>query len=354
MRIGLVVYDGLDGTSGGYLYDRRVVAGLRDRGHEVEVVGIPREEYRTNLLDDGDPAVADALAALDVDVCLQDELCHPSLLGYNRRGTVDAPVVPVVHHLRCSEPWPARRRRLYRAVERRYLAGADGFVFNSRTTRRTVEDLVGPTDGVVAVPGRDHVDPAVTDDEVVDRAAEPGPIRVAFVGSVDERKGVHTLLRGLAGLPDGEWSLTLVGDRGVDPDYAARVDGLVESLGVGDAVTVAGRLPEAELAATLRGSHVLAIPSAYEGYGIAYLEGMGYGLPAVASAAGGAREVVADGETGFLVPPDDPDAVASAVGTLADDRDRLAEMGVAARRRFEAHPTWDDAAETVEAYLREF
>jgi glycosyltransferase involved in cell wall biosynthesis len=158
----------------------------------------------------------------------------------------------------------------------------------------------------------------------------------------------------MAGLPDGAWSLTLVGDRGVDPDYAARVDGLVESLGVGDAVTVAGRLPEAELAATLRGSHVLAIPSAYEGYGIAYLEGMGYGLPAVASAAGGAREVVADGETGFLVPPDDPDAVASAVGTLADDRDRLAEMGVAARRRFEAHPTWDDAAETVEAYLREF
>jgi len=72
--------------------------------------------------------------------------------------------------------------------------------------------------------------------------------------------------------------------------------------------------------------------------------GMSFGLPAIASrAGGGAIETVADGETGVLVDPDDPVAVARALDEFATDPDRLAAMGRAARRRYERHPSWAES-----------
>ncbi|MDS0476344.1 glycosyltransferase family 4 protein [Natrinema sp. 1APR25-10V2] len=350
MRLGLVVYDGLGRTSGGYRYDRRIVAGLRDRGHEVTVVPIPRDGYGTNLLDNLSPEVAADLTALDVDVLLQDELCHPSLVRHNRRRDDDVPVVSIVHHLRCRESRSTWRNALVRAIERRYLETVDAFVYNSDPTRETVEGLVDPKPSVVAPPGGDHVDPGVTRERIRSRAREPGPLRVVFVGTLVERKGLHTLLRGLAALPADEWSLTVVGDPTVDREYVRRIDRLVSALSVERSVTFAGRLSDDALSSTLREGHLLAVPSNYEGFGIVYLEGMGFGLPALASAAGGAREVVTDGKTGRLVPPGEPRTVAEAVGSFATDRERLAEMGVAARDAYDAHPTWADAVDRVETF----
>ena len=352
MQLGLVVYDGLDNTSGGYRYDRQLVERLRERDHGVRVLALPTGSYGSRLLDNVTTDVVTERSDLDVDVLLQDELCHPSLLRTNRRLPDATPVVSIVHHLRCSEPRSVWRNALYRAVERRYLESVDAFVFNSETTRDAVEALVGPTDGVVAPPAGDHVEPDLTRDQVRSRAREAGPLRVVFVGSVVERKGLHTLLRGLADRPDGEWSLTVVGDRSVDDAYTERVERLVDSLGVRQAVRFVGRVPDERLVSILRRKHVLAVPSSYEGFGMVYLEGMGFGLPALASTAGGASEVVTHGETGFLVPPGDSRAVGAALGSLANDRDRLSEMGVTARNRFESHPTWSDTVERVEAFLR--
>lgn len=348
MRLGLVVYGELDATSGGFRYDRRLVAGLRERGHEVTVLALSWDSYGRNLLDNVDPGVRADLRALEVDVLLQDELCHPSLVWHNRR-LGETPVVSVVHHLRSSEP--RALEAVYRAVERQYLRTVDAFVYNTGATRATVEELVGPTDGVVAPPAGDHFDPEPSRERIRERAREPGPLRVAFVGSVVPRKGLDVLVRGLAGHADAGWTLTVVGDPTVDEAYARRVRKLVDALEVGDAVEFAGRLPDGELAARLRESQVLAVPSTYEGFGMVYLEGMGFGLPAIATAAGGASEVVTDGTTGFLVPPDDPGAVGEAVDALASDRDRLAEMGVVARERFEAHPSWSDVVDRVEQFL---
>jgi glycosyltransferase involved in cell wall biosynthesis len=350
MRLGLVVYEGLDATSGGFRYDRRLVAGLRDRGHEVTVVALSRDGYGRNLLDNVDRGIRARLGDLDVDVLLQDELCHPSLAWHNRRlsGT---PVVSIVHHLRSSEPRPIPERAVYRAVERRYLRTVDAFVYNTDVTRTTVERLVGPTEGVVAPPAGDHFDPDLSRERIDERAHQPGPLRVAFVGSIVPRKGLHTLVRGLADHAEAGWTLTVVGDPTVDERYARRVRALVAALEVGDAVEFAGRVPDGELAGRLRRSHVLAVPSTYEGFGMVYLEGMGFGLPAIATAAGGASEVVTDGTTGFLVPPEEPGAVGEAVDALATDRDLLATVGVAARDRFEAHPSWTEVVDQVEQFL---
>jgi glycosyltransferase involved in cell wall biosynthesis len=344
MRVGLALYGSLDERSGGFRYDRKLVEGLRRAGDTVDVVELPWRAYPRGLLDSALPGVRDRLR-VDVDVMLQDELAHPSLVGHNRR--LPYPVVGVVHHLRASEPRPFAP--LYRAVERRYLATLDGVVCNSAATRDAVAALGVDTDAtVVAPPAGDRFDPAIGDDEIAARAGDR-PLRVVFVGNIEPRKGLDTLVEGVA-RADAAVDLTVVG-RAVDEGHVADVRRLVRERGLGDRVRFAGRLSDADLADVLRESHVLAVPSRYEGFGIVYLEGMSFGLPAVASRAGGATETVADGETGVLVDPDDPAAVARALEEFAADPDRLAEMGRAARRRYERHPSWDESTARVRRLL---
>jgi glycosyltransferase involved in cell wall biosynthesis len=339
MHVGLVVYGDLTPTSGGYLYDRRLVRHLRGEGDRVDLVSLPPRGYARSLTDNLSPGLYRALAR-DYDVLLQDELCHPSLVGANRLPGVAAPVVAVVHHLRASEP--RRLQPLYRAVERRYLQTVDATVCNGETTRAAVADCLGrQPPGVVAPPAGDRFDPEIADADVRERARE-GPLRLVFVGNVTRRKGLDTLVGGLATV-DGDWRLTVVGDTTVDPEYVDRVRRQIRTESVTDRVTIAGRLTDEELAATLREQHLLAVPSRYEGYGIVYLEGMSFGLPALASRAGGADEFV-DDDCGFLVDPGDRAAVAGHVAALLADRDRLADMAVAARRRYETHPSWEASA----------
>ena len=344
MRVGLALYGSLDERSGGFRYDRKLVEGLRRAGDSVEVVELPWRAYPRGLLDNASPTIRDRLR-VDVDVMVQDELAHPSLLLANR--DLPYPIVSVVHHLRASEP--RRLSPLYRAVERRYLATVDGVVCNSAATRDAVTALgVDPDATVVAPPAGDRFDPAI-DDAAIGERADERPLRVAFVGNIAPRKGLDTLVEGVA-RAEAAVELTVVG-RAVDEGHVADVRRLVRERGLGDRVRFAGRLSDADLGDTLRESHVLAVPSRYEGFGIVYLEGMSFGLPAVASRAGGAAETVTDGETGVLVDPDDPDAVARALEGFAADPDRLAEMARAARRRYERHPSWDESTARVRRLL---
>jgi glycosyltransferase involved in cell wall biosynthesis len=346
MRVGLTLYGSLDERSGGFRYDRKLLEGLRRAGDTVDTVELPWRAYHRGLLDNGSPRFRERLQA-DVDVMLQDELAHPSLFHTNR--SLPYPVVSIVHHLRASEG--RRLTPVYRAVERRYLATVDGVVCNSTETRDVVTDLgVDPDATVVAPPAGDRFDPGVDDATIAARARER-PLQVVFVGNITPRKGLDTLLEGVAAAGvDAE--LTVVG-RAVDEAYAGTVRRTIRECSLEDRVEMAGELTDEALADTLRSSHVLAVPSRYEGFGIVYLEGMSFGLPAIASRAGGATDVVTDGETGVLVDPDDPGAVSRALQQLASDPDRLAEFGLAARRRYERHPDWDETTARVRRLLQD-
>ena len=344
MRVGLALYGSLDEQSGGFRYDRKLVEGLRRVGDTVELVELPWRGYCRGLLDNASGALRRQLD-VDVDVMLQDELAHPSLVRTNRE--LSYPIVSVVHHLRSSEP--RRLAPLYRAVERRYLDTVDAAVCNSRTTRSVVSDL-GVDRTVVAPPAGDRFDPAIDPGEI-DRRARGGPLRVVFVGNITPRKGLDTLVEAV-GRARADIDLTVVGAP-ADEGHVEAVRAAVRERGLTDRVSFRGRLPDAELARVLEASHVLAVPSRYEGFGIAYLEGMSYGLPALASRAGGAVDLVTDGETGALVDPDDPAAVARELTRFATDRDRLAAMGRAARGRYEAHPDWAETTGRVRRLLAE-
>jgi glycosyltransferase involved in cell wall biosynthesis len=352
MHLGLVIYGSLDTLSGGYLYDRKLVEHLRGQGDEVTVVSLPWRNYAAHLADNFSPSLTRHLRAAPFDLLLQDELNHPSLFWLNGRlrREVAYPIVSIVHHLRCSEPRAGWMNRLYRAVERRYLGSVDGYVFNSHTTRGVVESLVG-TDkpSVVAYPAADHLDFGAP----VRAENADGPLRLAFVANLIPRKGLHTLLDALARLEPGSWRLAVIGSDEADPAYARAIRRQIERLGLAAGVTLTGALPSAGVAGHLAASDVLAVPSAYEGFGIVYLEAMGHGLPALACTTGAAHEIVTDGETGFLVAPGDAEGLADAIRLLAADRARLAAMGRAARRRFEAFPTWAEGGRAIRAFAQE-
>lgn len=345
MRVALVIYDSLDTVSGGYLYDRRLVDALRRQGDTVEIISLPWRRYARCLADNlaGD---LPARLAGEYNVVLQDELCHPSLAWANDRFVRRAPVVAIVHHLRCSEARPRRQNVLYRGVERRYLRTVDGFIFNSRTTQRTVEALVGGgRPHVVAYPGGDRLAAPVAD--------EPnrwgGPLRLLFVGNLIPRKGLHTLLAALASLRV-EWRLRVVG-RAADPAYAWRMAALAARRPLAGRVTWCGPLSDAALAAEMAAAQVMVVPSDYEGFGIVYLEGMVFGLPAIATTGGAAAELISDGVDGYLVAPGDTAALAERIAALADDRAQLAQMSAAARARFAHWPTWDDSCAAIRTFL---
>ena len=136
MRIGFVVYGSLDTVSGGYLYDRKLVECLRAEGETVEIISLPWRNYAAHLTDNFYFRLPQ-----DLDILIEDELNHPSLIFANH-GKHSYPIVSLVHHLRCSELRPAWQNTFYGWVEKKYLRSIDGFIFNSQTTQAVVHELV--------------------------------------------------------------------------------------------------------------------------------------------------------------------------------------------------------------------
>ncbi|ESS04119.1 MAG: glycosyltransferase [uncultured archaeon A07HR67] len=357
-RVAIVVYGDLDSRSGGFLYDRRLANHLATHGWAVDEVSLPERPPPRSLLTNLAVGLVDRLERCDVVV--EDAYCGPSLFLLNRR--LDTPVVALVHYLRSAVVDEGIRGRVTRTIEREYLQSADAYVFNSEPTREAVVSLCGVGAGgspgvdpgtsspldVVAPPAGDRLGeaPALSGDRLHDE-----PFRVVAVGNVTPRKGFDTLIRGLSRMDDGvEWRLCVVGDTSVDPDHVASLRTLASRQEITDDVRFVGRVTDDRLRAELRAAHVLAVPSRYEPFGIVYLEGMAFGLPAIASANGGASDFVGD-HNGALVPPDDPGAVAAAIAPLARDRGRLERLSRGARKTFRDHPTWEETCARVRTLL---
>jgi alpha-maltose-1-phosphate synthase len=175
---------------------------------------------------------------------------------------------------------------------------------------------------------------------------------VIFVGRITRQKGVPVLLRAASGLiPEAQ--LVLCAGQADTPELEAEVTELVEGLRAtrSGVLWIPEMLPKPDVIQLLTHATVFACPSVYEPLGIVNLEAMACGTAVVGSRTGGIPEVVADGETGLLVPPGDTEALASALNALLRDPARAAAMGEAGRKRAVAEFGWATiAAQTVALY----
>jgi glycosyltransferase involved in cell wall biosynthesis len=353
MRVGLILHGNLKTVSGGFFYDRMLVDYLRRQEDQVEIISLPWLVYARALLGNVSPRVWRRIQEVSVDVYLQDELAHPSLFWLNRRlrRLKRAPLVAIVHHLRCAENWPPWQKVCYRWIERRYLRSVDAYIANSLSTREMVERFAGRgKPAVVARPGGNHFAGSITPQQIEARARTQ-PFTILFLGNLIPRKGLHILIAALACLPLENWRLHAVGSLQLDPPYVERIRRQLDALRLHSRVFLLGHLSRDQVAAHLARSHLLAVPSSFEGYGIAYLEGMSFGLPAIASTAGGAGEIITDGQNGFLVEPDDAATLANRLAGLMEDRNELIAMSLAAKERSAAQPTWEETGELIRRFL---
>jgi glycosyltransferase involved in cell wall biosynthesis len=372
MQIAFVVYGTLDQISGGFIYDRALVGGLRALGHDVHVYSLPWHGYfgavaRSAVLGwtqhrnpervpetsrDGLRSASRAPSAR-YDVVVQDELIHPSVFRSNRSRAAwprGRSVVALVHNLRSRQP-ATPLAGLAARVERRYFDTVDGALCVCDATLADVRALAGrDLPATVVRAGRDHVAPDVDDAAIDERSRAPGPLRVLHAAAVSPEKGLDRLLAALARAPGLAFTLDVVGRLGW-PAHARRIRRQVARLGFGDRVRIHGERTGAELRALFRRSHVLALPSDREAYSLAALEALGFGLPVLAPAAGGTGEMIQDGREGYLLDPHDTAAWARALRALGEDRGALRTMAVAALGRYRAHATWREAAAAAAAFI---
>jgi len=224
--------------------------------------------------------------------------------------------VLAVDHLALDSPVP-RRRRIGRQLLARRL---DAHVAVGERAARMIERFVGlPPDSVTSVP---NGVPSTTPQPLPSPAA--GPI-VGSLGRLVEQKGFDLLIRALPRLPGA--TLVLVGD-GPQRDTLVA---LAESLGVSDRLLITGWSREARR--YLPTFDIFALPSRWEGMPLSILEAMHAGLPVLAADVASVSEVVLDGETGFVVAPEDQDAICDRLQRLLGDASLRARMGERGRAR---------------------
>jgi len=345
MKIGLIIYGSLDTVSGGYLYDRKLVESLRKRGDQVELISLPWRNYAAHLMDNFHFRLPRGF-----DLIIEDELNHPSLLKANRQEHFHS-VVSLVHNLHSLEPRSAWQNDLYRIVEGSYLNSVDSFIFNSNTTCDAVQALIGEQKPfIVANPPTDRFGLRLNENLIRSRANESNPLRLLFLGNVIPLKGLHVLLEALRH-PAFDFRLDVVGSLTVDPTYARKMQEKAKTYGLSSKVFFHGTLDGEALVEQFEHAQVMVMPSSYEGFGIAYLEGMGFGLPAIATTSGAASEFVTDGKTGYLIPPENSSVLADRLATLASDHELLARMSINALKRYQGQPTWEATADCIRDFL---
>lgn len=213
-------------------------------------------------------------------------------------------------------------------------------------SKSTADDLVarGIPRGSIRVI-YNGVDTAVLTPDQTERS--PTPLFV-YLGRLKKYKRVDVVIRAFAELNVAEAALEIAGTG----DYRAALESLVESLGLAGRVRFLGFIPEQEKIHLLRRAWATALASPKEGWGISNLESAACGTPVIAANSPGIRESVVDGETGFLVPQEDPAAMAAAMRGLVASPDLVETLGVAARK-FAQSFTWDRAATETLAHLEE-
>jgi glycosyltransferase involved in cell wall biosynthesis len=328
-----------------------LLPALRERGVDVSFIGlddpagvlepfyaelaVPFE--RVSAPRDLDPMLAWRLARTLRS--LRPDLVHTHLVHADVYGAV-APGVRIVSTKHNPDPF---RAGSFRYVERVLTRCASRIIAISEAVRRFSVEQVGlPAEKVEVVHyGLDALPEAWAENPPL----ELGDPLLLAVCRLAPQKGLDTAVRALAALPDA--TLLVLGD---GPERTS-LEGLADSLGVRERLLLPGRV--GDVAALYRRATVVVHPARWEGFGLAMLEAMLAGKPVVAARAGSAPELVADGETGLLVPVDDATALADAVRTLLADPPRAEAMGRAGLERARTEFSVARMAEkTVEVYIQ--
>lgn len=328
----------LETLTGGYLYDRRIIQGLRARGWRVTSVSLSSSFPHPDAL-----ALADARRALaaipDGMAVVIDGLALGAMPEAVHAEATRLRLIALVHHALAEETGldAATATRL-RDSERRALAAVRHVIVTSPTTGRALAQRYDVPASRISV-----VEPG-TEPAPLARGSQSNMVEMLCVASLTPRKGHAVLLDALGRLRDRPWMLTCAGSATLAPEVSRGLRLQARQAGIGERVRFVGELQPEQLPALYERADLFVLASYLEGYGMALAEALACGLPVVSTRAGAIPDTV-PAEAGILVEAGDAMALAGALARVLDDRtlrERLARGARAARERL---PTWHSAGE---------
>ena len=343
-RVVFAVPGSLDTPTGGYAYDKRIMAELCHLGWKVDYLnigeGFPAPDEATRA------AARSLLAALPAGrPIVLDGLALGVLPEVAAEFASRHPLVALVHHPLALESGlaPERAASLRRSEQAALAEVREVVVTSPATAKLVASDYCVPAARItVARPGNDPVSLSA-------RAPNDIP-HLLSVGSVVPRKGFDILVSALARLADMPWRLTIVGDLTRDRTEAAKIRHLISQHGLTGRIETIGAIPSAQLAELYAKADLFVLASRFEGYGMAYAEALCHGLPVIGTMAGAIPDTIPQG-AGLLVPRDDPAALAAALRGIVIDTERRRSLSEAALAAARTLPTWRESAATFAATL---
>lgn len=342
MKITLAAPMPFDTISGGYNFDRAVVAGLRALGHCVLVV----EQQGRHPFPDA-AAEADAAAILGRqpagDRLVIDGLGLPAFAPLAEDPRL-ARAIGLIHHPTPLEKGLAEAVATeLRAREAAVLGRLGRLIATSAPTAATLAGMgIAPERIAVVEPGTARATRAP--------GTRGAGCHLLSIGALVPRKGHDVLLRALGRLPDLDWRLSIVGQDRRDPAHAAMLHALAADLGIASRVRFAGEVDAAALEALWQSADIFALATWYEGYGMAAAEALVRGIP-LAITAGGAIADLAQPAYAVVSAPGEHAALSKALRRMIFDGELRARMKDAAWEAGARLPTWPDQAAKFAAAL---
>ena len=350
-ELAVLVPGRIETRTGGYEYDRRIVAGLRDRGWRVDVHELDASFPRPT------PAARDDAARVlqkipDGGLVIVDGLAFGAMPDQIEREATRLKIVALVHLPLADEPGLDRERAVaLEESERRALASASLVVATGRNTAAALNHKNGhcvPAGRIAVVePGTDRVPVA--------RGSIGAPLHLLSVAAVTAGKGHEILIRALAGVPHRHWLLTCAGSLDRDPATVERVRALLRDTELEQHVSLAGELDAGALDVYYNSADVFVLATLHETFCMAVAEALAHGLPVVSTRTGAIPELVRDGDdenrAGLLTPPGDQAALTTLLTEITGNARLRARLAEGARRVREQLPTWDQAVDEMIAAL---
>lgn len=221
------------------------------------------------------------------------------------------------------------------------LSMAELVLVASSFTKKTLEDCPFPVSRVLVIPyGADELASAA---EAPQSCRREGPLKVLFVGGLSQRKGIADLFEAVA-LLGSHVELTVIGRK--PAVVCAPLEAALHQHRWIDS------MPREQILAEMRAHDVFVFPSLFEGFGLVVTEALSQGLPVITTPHTCGPDVLTEGEDGFIVPIRDPQAIAEKLELLHRDRDRLATMSEAARKKAQTL-TWESYRQGIVSVVRE-
>jgi glycosyltransferase involved in cell wall biosynthesis len=334
-EIAFVVPGRLNQLTGGYLFERHIVEGLRARGRAVRVIELSARDPMADgamiaAIPDGTKTVVDGLALTSLGEVVAAQ-------------THRLRVIAFVHGPLAQEtdlPLAAVQRAALR--EAGLLSRVRGVLCPSRKTAAAVEGY-GISSERIAV-----VSPGTAKPKRPLRSRR-GPVRrLLCVANVVPRKGHELLVEAMVQIVDLDWSLACIGSLERDRATVRAVLRKIRAAGLGRRITLTGERPPQAVERAYREADAFVLPSFHEGYGMVYAEAMVHGLPVIATTAGAIPETVPH-QAGLLVPPGNPLALARAIRRVIAQPALAARLAAGSRAAGALFPSWLQATETWEA-----